>query len=75
MLKITNNIGKQKAVLITGANNPEDVGAGIAKSFHNGGFKVILHDYVHPEDSAEAIPKELGSQLYAALNLQMILPS
>ena len=40
---MTNNITKQKTVLVTGANNPEGIGAAIAKSFHNSGFKVILY--------------------------------
>jgi NAD(P)-dependent dehydrogenase (short-subunit alcohol dehydrogenase family) len=38
---MTHNTTKQKTVLITGANNPEGIGAAIAKSFHNSGFKVI----------------------------------
>lgn len=32
---MTNNILKQKTVLITGANNLEDIGAAITKLFHN----------------------------------------
>ena len=36
---MTHNTTKQKTVLVTGANNPEGIGAAIAKSFHNSGFK------------------------------------
>ena len=68
---MTNNIVKQKTVLITGANNPEGIGTAIAKLFYNTGFKVILHGYANPQDSATVIPKELGSQRYTALNKQL----
>ena len=34
-------------------------------------FKVILHGYTNPDDSAKVIPKELGSQRYTALNKQL----
>ena len=65
---MTHNTTKQKTVLVTGANNPEGIGAAIAKSFHNSGFKVILHGYANPEDSATEIPEELGAQRYTSLN-------
>lgn len=68
---MTHNTTKQKTVLITGANNSEGIGAAIAKSFHNSGFKVILHGYADPKDSAKVIPTELGTQRYTALNKQL----
>lgn len=68
---MTNNTTKQKTVLVTVANNPEGIGAAITKSFHNSGFKVILHGYADPKDSAKVIPKELGTQRYTALNKQL----
>ena len=68
---MTHNTTKQKTVLVTGANNPEGIGAAIAKSFHNSGFKVILHGYADPENSTKVIPTELGAQRYTALNKQL----
>ena len=32
-------LNTQKTVLITGANNPEGIGAAIAKLFYNNGFQ------------------------------------
>ena len=39
---MNHNTTKQKTLLITGANNPEGIGAAIAKLFHNSGFMEVI---------------------------------
>jgi len=46
---------KEKVVLITGANNPHGIGAGIARAFAAQGSKVFLHYFRQPKRVCGAI--------------------
>lgn len=65
-----NKLYKKRVVLVSGANNPEGIGAAIAKKFYNEGHKVVLHGFADKQKLSKAIPEDPGLERYYALNGQ-----